>query len=346
MATQAFSVQDFFRRFSDDMSKEADVLEDAAVELSNDDLETLVKRIEGKKRAEAKRKSRIPSDPSGSFVKVEGEASSVPPISAKELEKFWQDLALMDPVSLLSEEVTDAFKYIGFNPDLVIMEFLKRGKEKNRTPGQIKQDLVNVVTIAIMKGSVTEKNLKKTSDVGKVFFKGLQDSYGLLIGGSKGKDSSHLTVSRIAAAVPGIIVQVLIKRPEFAKTFVGPFNSRSLPSQLKHQAVAACIPERSPERLKNYLLGILSAYTADQSKALSKSKDKPEELFDSQMNFVLTTYGSQHPAETQRVKIFNGLGLSSQFEKMDLVARKIKAVKPDFQVITQAELDEDLTKVT
>lgn len=348
MATAKLSVQDYFMQFNDDMSKEAEILEDAAIMLEAGELDQLTRRIEGKKRAEEKRKGKIAKAASAagsSFVTVP-EAVAVVKITTAELDKFWNDLAQMDPTSLMSKDVTDAFQYVGFNPNLVMSEFILRGKGKGRTSAQIKQDLVDVVTIAIMKGSVTDKNLKKTSDAGKVFFKGLQDSYALHVGGSKGKDSTHLTVARIAAAVPGVIVQVLVKKPDFAKTFVGPFNSRSLPSQLKHQAVAACIPEKTPERLKTYLLGILSAYTADQSKALSKSKDTPEELFDNQMNFVLTTYGSQHPEEPQRIKIFNSLGLSSHHDGLDVVARKIKSVKSDFQLMSKAELDEDLTKIS
>jgi hypothetical protein len=325
------------------------------LELTGKDMKTLADRIEGKKKKDAKSKEKgkekkvdKPIDtPETSVAGGTDKTAVVRDLNAemKLVDAFWKELEKLDPASLVSDDVLDAFKYIGFDPDIMIREVLFRGQKAGRDAAQIKKDMVDMVTIAIIKGSITEKNLQKTSDAGKVMYKKLQESYQLATGGAKGKDSTHLTVARVAAAVPGLVIQVLVKRAEFAKTFVGPFSSKSLPPYLRHQAAAACIPESLPVKLKEYLLGLITAFTADQTKVLSKSKDTADELYDTQLNYVQTTHDGQHPSESNRKKIFANFSLSSDYEKLNAVAIKIKKFKTDFVTLTQLELDEELAKI-
>jgi len=341
------SVDEYFSYFCDNPGREVEILEDAIVDLNTKDLDILKKRVDGKKKKlAATGKQKVPvytpgtSVPGGPLViDVRDTAAEM-----KNVDAFWIELEKLDPATLVSQDVLDAFKYIGFDPDVVIKEVLFRGKEAKRTSEEIKKDIVDMVTIAIIKGSVTEKNLQKTSDAGKVMYKKLQDIYKIATGGAKGKDSAHLTVARVAAAVPGIIIHVLIKRPEFSKTFVGPFSSKTLPAYLRHQAAAACIPESTSEKLKDYILGLITAFTADQTKVLAKSKDSAKELFDTQLNYVQKTFSVKHPSEDNRKKIFKNFSLSSDYEKLSIVAAKIKKIKSDFVTLTQAELDEELAK--
>lgn len=349
------TVDSFFENFLIDPKNEVKILEMAGLELTGKDLGVLKKRIEGKKvkdeKVAGKKPERKPEVLTPGTSAVGGERGGREGEGARDLvqeqklvEKFWEDLEKMDPVTLLSEDVLDAFKYVGFSPDIVLREILHRGQVGGRASDQIKRDMVDMITIAIIKGSVTEKNLQKTSDAGKVVYKNLQTIYQLETGGARGKDSTHLTAARVAAAVPGMVIQVLIKRPEFAKTFVGPFGSKSLPPYLRHQAAAACIPESASEKLKEYLIALITAFTADQTKALAKSKDTPADLFDTQLNYVQTTFNGNHPTEALRQKIFKSFSLSSDFEKLSIVADRIKKVKSDFFSLTLQELDAELAK--
>jgi hypothetical protein len=345
------SLDSLFAKFVEDSSKEEEILVEAAQELNGKQVETLKKRIQGKKVKDAK------ATPSGTSAgkgkqKDEGAPATGGGVALRDFGKeqqvvdlFWDELEKMDPSSLISEEVTDAFKYVGFDPDVILREMLHRGRKAGKDKEGIKKDLVDIVTIAIVKGSVTENNLKKTSDAGKVLYKGLQTTYELVTGGARSKDSSYLTVARVAAAVPGLVTQILIRKPTFAKVFVGPFNSKSLPTYLRHQSAAACIPEGLPERLKDYVLGLITAFTADQTKALSKGKEGPEELFDKQANFVATTYGSKHPTEAKRQLIFSNFSLVNDFDKLNVVAQKIKKIKTDFSTLTAQEIEADLGKL-
>jgi hypothetical protein len=349
-------INQYFDLFLKDPSKEPEILADAALDLPSTELETLKTRINGKKTKDAEKTQKKQGGTDSDWSKVDDpkdkdKGNEDEDISQKALDQFWIELEKLDPASLMDEDVLNAFKYVGFDPSIVIKQLLIRGKKAGKDPNQIKKDLVTIVTIAILKGSITERNLQKTSDSGKVVYKTLKEAYGLIDNGAKGKDSSHVTVARVAAAVPGIVIQILVKRPEFAKIFIGPFGSKSLPPYLRHQASAACIPETASEKLKDFLLGVITAYTADQSKTLTKGSTKvkdttsPEELFDTQMNFVITTHGSHYPGEDQRKKIFSSFSLSSDYEKIKSVAIRLKKIKTDFVVLSQQELDEELTKL-
>nr|UUW20954.1 MAG: nucleocapsid protein [Xiaogan phenui-like virus 1] len=339
----ASSIDDFYDEFVENQSKEAEILEKAGMSLDADDLKVLKKRISGKKE-KAKGKSVAGKSEESFSVVDDPDAKPKIVITPKLLEKFWEELEKLDPSTLISDDVLDAFKYVGFDPDTVLRELMARGKTAGKDHPQIIKDIVDMVTIAIIKGSITEKNLAKTSDAGKVMYSGLQKSYQIQTGGTKGKDSTHLTIARVAAAMPGLVSQVLIKKPMYAKSFVGPFQSRVLPPYLKHQSAAACIPNGISDKLKDYLLHIITAYTADQSKVLSGSKDASDVLFDTQMNYVMTTFGSAHPTEETRAKIFKNYSLESDFEKINMVAEKIKKVKTDFVLLTQQQLAEEKSK--
>ncbi|WCU24517.1 nucleocapsid protein [Fusarium sibiricum coguvirus 1] len=340
------STDDFFDTFLGDMSKEQDVLADAATVLDANQLSSLKKRIENKKIKDGKKKAVDIASTAGSFDIIETPAKAADPvITQKAIDDFWKELEKLDLTSLISDDVLNAFKYIGFDPDIVLREILIKGRKAGKNAKQIQKDMVDMVTIAIIKGSITEKNLGKTSDEGKVLYEQLKKIYDLNTGGTKGKTSEYLTIARVAAAVPGMVMQVLIKKPEFAKVFIGPFGSKSLPSYLRHQAAAACIPETAPEKLKEFLFGLITAYTADQSKVLSKTKDAPEVIFDDQLNYVMTTHGSNHPSEEQRKKIFKLFSLSNDYEKLQVVGARIKKIKTDFAILSQQELDEELSKL-
>ena len=339
------TIQDFFQRFLHKPSDEQEILQDAILELPGPQVNALKKQIQDHKDTKNQ------FTPATTNVEGEGDTKEVSEkdlmaqITDKALADFWGELEKLDPIELVSEDVIDAFKYVGYDPDIVIKCILARGIKHNKVVKEILKDLVDIVTIAIIKGSVTEKNLKKTSDAGKVAYKKYQDLYDLKTGSAKGKDSTFLTVARVAAAVPGTITQVLVNKPEFAKKFSGPFGSSSLPTYLRHQSAAACIPDSLPERLKDFLIGLITAFTSDQSKVLSNSKNKPEELFETQLNYVMTTHGSEHPTQTKRDAIFHKhFSLSADYDKLQAVGQKVKKVFPDFQVLTQQQIDEDMSK--
>ncbi|WJX09058.1 nucleocapsid [Trichoderma gamsii cogu-like virus 1] len=283
-------------------------------------------------------------DPSGS-----GKAPAPDPkpvvASDREVEAFWKLLDGMSGDDLIDEDVTRDFQYIGFDPNLIMKSIVTKGKAANKTNAAIMSDISKLCTIAVIKGSITDNNLKKMSDAGKVAYGQLEAAYNLKKGGSKGTDPDVITVARVGAAFPGAISKILMQRPDFAKKFSGPFGSKVLPSYLRHQSAAACIPETAPEDLKAYLLGLITAFTSDQSKTISKSKDKPEELYDRQENFVNQTHSSMHPAENVRKQLFKTWTLIADYDKLNSVATNINKVVKEYVPMSKDDFTKTLNTV-
>jgi len=264
-------------------------------------------------------------------------------ISDKELESFWDEIDNLDPE--IDEQVLKDFQYVGFNPDTILRTVISLGKAAGKVKKEIMKDITSLCTIAVIKGSITDNNLKKMSDAGKRTYTHFETIYKLKRGGSKGLDPTVITVARVGAAFPGIMMKILLQKPHLAKKFSGPFGSKALPSYLRHQSAAACIPEGLEEGVKAFLLSLVTAFTADQTKTISKSKDSASDLYDRQENFVTQTHGTPHPAEAVRIKIFSDWTLAEDFDKIKVVAASIKKVKEDFTIISVQTLKTAISKM-
>jgi hypothetical protein len=335
----AYTEDGLYSMFITDVNKKDDVLELAAMHLTAESQKNLENRIAKKEKKMKDRATPGTTDTGEEPVQKEE-------VSKKALEEFWNEIESADVSTLVSQDVIDDFQYVGFDPDKVASEILLRGIKKGKDIPAILKDMVDMVTVAVIKGSITEKNMKRMSDKGKVTYAKYKDLYDLKDGGSKGMTSEHITIARIAAAVPAMVLDVLLNRPKLAKLFSGGFGASKLPYYLRHQAAAACIPEDLPERLKEYLLTLITAYTSDQSKSISESKEKVEDIFPKQMNFVMTTHGSHHPSEKKRKLIFKRFTLESDFEKLSVVATRIKKLIPEFVPLTQDQIAEDLANLS
>jgi hypothetical protein len=326
------TADDFYDAFISDMSKEKDIISEAAQVLPAAELDVLKGRF-GKKKGTPVGGSPILKVPDPTVV------------TERALEQLWEEIEKMDVSSLVDDQVIQDFEYKGFNANELLRTILAKGLESGRAMKDLQQDLINMVTIAVIKGSITDKNLEKMSDKGKESYKALENRYALQKGGSQGKTASHITIARIAAALPGVVIQVLKKKPILAKKFTGPFKTTGLPYYLRHQASAACIPAALPERTKNFLLHLITAYTSDQSKALSKTKDTNTELFERQLQFVTTTHGSEHPSEASRLKLFREFTLVQDYEKLSSIGANVKKIVEGTEIPSQSQITEDMTKV-
>jgi hypothetical protein len=341
----------FFQAFVAEPDKKSEILIQASMDLSPAALAQLEARIEGKEKKDSKgkKKKSVKLTPDTTEVGEDSEKEEPPPkdiiISEKSLELFWTELEGLDIATLISEDVIKDFEYQGFNPDKLLKTIMSKGLGKGKNKSDIHKDIVDMVTIAVIKGSITDANLKKMSDQGKKSYQKYEDDYGLQRGGSKGKDPSHITVARVAAAMPGLVMKVLQKKPALSKQFAGPFGTTSLPYYLRHQSAAACIPSNLESRTKDFLLGLITAFTADQTKALSKNKSGAEELYDTQVNFVMTTHTSVHPGDAIRLEIFKKFSIENDYPKLAAVAAKVKKIKSDFVVVTAEHLSEDISKL-
>jgi hypothetical protein len=280
----------------------------------------------------------------GAGEKVE-EAKGVVEVTEKEIESFWKELESMSGDELINNQIVQDFQYIGFDPNTIMRTIIQIGKTANKTVDQIKSDIAAMCTIAIIKGSITDNNLKKMSDAGKKTYSTLEATYGLKRGGSKGLDPKVVTIARVGAAFPGSMMQILMKRGDLSKKFSGPFGTKILPPYLRHQSAAACIPESLNDDAKTFLLGIITAYTSDQSKIISRSKDSGYELFERQENFITQTHSSSYPSESVRRSIFKSWSLVADYDKIKIVADNIiKSVKT-FELMSKEDFTQSVNSV-
>ena len=257
---------------------------------------------------------------------------------------MWTELESMD-VGILDEDVVKSFEYQGFNPNLILKSLLKRMKSEKISKATFLKDISTVCAIAIIKGSITDRNLGKMSDAGKARYGELETRYGLVRGGGKGKSGEVVTVARMAAAFPGVVVELLQSKRVPSRSFIGDLKTQNLPGVLKHQALAACIPQSLPDRSKDFLLGLITAYSVDQTRVISKTKKDLSTLLEEQIQYTRVAHGGGYPSEEKRVAIIKRYNWNEMFAQIILVANHIKTKWPDFNTITQQEFSADLAKV-
>lgn len=266
-------------------------------------------------------------------------------VTESDIIKFWAEIEAMSGNDLLNTQVIQDFQYVGFDPNTILRSIIQRGRAAKRSGTLIKSDIAQMCTIAIIKGSITETNLKKMSDAGKKSYGEIEALYGLKRGGSKGVDPEVITVARVGAAFPGSMMKILLKRPDLAKVFSGPFGSKVLPSYLRHQSAAACIPETMEVKSKTFLLGLIIAYTSDQSKVISKTKKLPSEIFEDQESFITQTHSSNYPTLEVRKSIFKSWSLIADFDKLKAVGDNILKIVKDFEPVSKEDLQSAIALV-
>jgi Sec-independent protein translocase protein TatA len=317
-----------FKREAKEISQEEDEEDDSGEDSSE----------EKTPEASASTRKEKGKGPSSEATKESKTEAGVAEIDEATAERFWSALEAMSGVELLSEQVIKDFQYVGFDPNTVMKTIILKGRGAKRSDSQIKSDIAKMCTIAVIKGSVTDNNLKKMSDEGKRSYGEIETLYSLKRGGSKGVDPKVITISRVGAAFPGSMMKILMTRPDLSKKFAGPFGTKILPSYLRHQSAAACIPETLEENAKNFLIGLVIAFTSDQSKTISKSKDNAEELYGRQENFITQTHSSSYPSEAVRKSIFKTWTLVADYDKLSAVGQTLGKIIRAFEVISKEDL--------
>jgi hypothetical protein len=273
-------------------------------------------------------------------------ADSAIDVSEQELREMWIDV---DEINFLDiedlEEIVKTFEYQGFNPDAILKSMIKRMKIAKLTKPQFLKDVSILCALAIIKGSITDRNITKMSDKGKMTYEDLEKRYGISRGGGKGKAAEVVTVARIAAAFPGTVLRLIQEGKVPSRTFVSDFRTHKLPGVLRHQALAACTPKDLPERSRNFVLGIVTAFSVDQSKVISNSKSDVSTLVDRQQQFTLTAHNGIYPPDKIRTTIFKAFKWSTLFVDILPIANHIKSKWSDFDVVTKEEFLSDLAKL-
>jgi hypothetical protein len=266
-------------------------------------------------------------------------------VTDAEMHAMWGELNDFD-VSILDPNVIEAFKYQGFNPDAVLKSLMKAKKTAKLSNADFLRDVTTLCALAAIKGSVTDKNIKKMTDAGKTRYDSLEKRYNITRGGGKGQPAEVITVARIAAAFPGKIIELLQSGKVPGRDFMGELKTHKLPGVVKHQALAACIPKDLPERSRDFLLDLVTAFSVDQTKTISKTKESLEDLIERQKQFTMVSHNGFYPPEEVRKRIFRGFTWSDILPAITPTATHIKNKWNDFHNVTQQQFMEDLNKMT
>jgi hypothetical protein len=262
--------------------------------------------------------------------------------SKADLEKVL-DLISKHDVEALKASDFDQFQYQGFDPLRVVKMLMDTKKSESISDSEFRDDVVKMVAIGMIKGSVTNRNIVKMSDEGQKGVRALIKKYKLQMGGAKGKSASVLTFPRIMATFPDLAVRMVSVIG--CKSFTGPMLSNKLPEAMQVQVFPALVPRSMDSTVKKALLTASLCYSIDQSIQISQIKE-PElkTLAGSQSNFTMVGHQSPIPSQAVRLAVFNGLNLDSNYKEIsEVLLNYKKLVDPEIQIPSEIEFKQALS---
>jgi hypothetical protein len=248
-------------------------------------------------------------------------------------------------IEALKAEEFDQFQYQGFDPMRIVQSLLKIKTDKKIDDNDFKNDVIRMIGIAIIKGSITDKNLVKMSETGQNSVASLISKYGVEKNGGKGKASSVITFPRVMATFPDVSVR--LAGVIGAKEFTGPLLSSRLPTCLKVQVFPAIIPRALSAETKKMLLTASLCYSIDQSIQISQIKEPNlKQLAADQAKFTMIGHQSPVPSSTVRIATFNGLSLKDNYAEIKSVLEDyIKQIDPSFIIPTKETYESQLKAI-
>nr|QYF49534.1 MAG: coat protein [Inner Mongolia phenui-like virus 2] len=244
-------------------------------------------------------------------------------------DKLFQVLSSKD-LSIFSADEFDKFRFQGFDPNKIAETLLKIKKEKNVPQDIFERDVVVMVGIAVLKGSVTENNLKRISEEGRQSITDLQKKYGIVHGGGQGQAASVITYPRVAATFPDVAIRMIALVG--ARDYPGqPMQSVKLPAFMKQQVFASVIPRQMNSAVQTYLLKAVLCYSVDQTIAIGRvsSPDIPK-LLATQGPFVKLAHQSPVAKEEARVELFKSLDWTGVYKMISGVIAKYQSYDKDY----------------
>jgi hypothetical protein len=266
-------------------------------------------------------------------------------ITDDQLRDMWTMIESMSSSEIDPEDLR-VFEYEGFNPSAILKSMMLRKMSEKVSNEQFKTDIMILCGLAIIKGSINENNFKKMKKAGQDIYTRLAERYTIKMGSARGMEANYVTVSRIAAAFPGVIIDLLYNNKVSARVFGGPMKSSKLPAVMRHQAMAACVPKELGEPTKNFILGTITGFSVDQSLTLgSKKKVKKEDVIVDQANFIRVAHGSAFPSEAIRKAIFQKIPWRKHYDEMRACAIEVEKLDDTFGIVLVDQLAADINRI-
>lgn len=241
-------------------------------------------------------------------------------------------------LSALRAEQFDQFQYQGFDPLKLVSALLKVKTDKSISDKDFVDDVLQMVAIGMIKGSINDHNIKKMSEEGQKDVLAINSKYGIKMGGGRGQSSSVITFPRVMATFPDIAVRMtaIIGGKKFSG---GPLMSTQLPEYMQVQVFPAIVPRGLGPDVKKMLLTASLCYSIDQSVQISQLKNPDlKALAATQSNFVMVGHNSPIPADEVRKNVFNKLSLARDYQSIVSVLEIYKEkIDSSFVIVPKAE---------
>lgn len=241
-------------------------------------------------------------------------------------------------LSALRAEQFDQFQYQGFDPLKLVSALVKVKTDKSISDKDFIDDVLQMVAIGMIKGSVNDHNIKKMSEEGQKDVLAINSKYGIKMGGGRGQSSSVITFPRVMATFPDIAVRMteIIGGKRFSG---GPLMSTQLPEYMQVQVFPAVIPRGLNNDVKKMLLIASLCYSIDQSVQISQLKEPDlKSLAATQNNFTLVGHNSPVPVDEVRKNVFRKLPLTHDYQAIVSVLEVYKEkIDPSFNILPKTD---------
>jgi len=198
-------------------------------------------------------------------------------------------------------DMTD-FLFEGFDPKAILESLLKIVKKKKIKTEDFKQDMSTIIAICCNRGPINKKVMARMKDEGKTRTIELISKYGIKIDvGVRELTRSDITPSRIVNVFPFSTMDICAGS-DWARQFVGHFNSTELPKCMLNTSFSACIPRGTSCTeilMRSYML--FSMDLADVTGG-GIDPDKYSSVYSSQLNFAQAAMNASLFKNDQKIK--------------------------------------------
>lgn len=240
------------------------------------------------------------------------------------------------------------FLYHGFDPTKVYSHMALIREEmrvNNFTDEAFLEDVFHIVAIGVIKGSVSEKNVKGLDKAGQNRINELLGRWKLDL--SINKDSQRkqegITFSRFALALP---LQAVIVSQSYGRGMMGPFHSSELPSIMLTPAFCSMIPVA--RKISKPLLCGMNAYSSDLSSVLKganflqkMTEEQKKNIWSTQYSFTTTGLNSICLNSEQRFAAMVYFNVRVHFDNI----MKVVKANDESSAISREDWDDDFDEI-
>lgn len=204
------------------------------------------------------------------------------------------------------------FAYEGFDPLDIIKTLHTKAQAQRLSDQDFISDMAVIVTIGLMRGTLSSKSINKTSRAGQTRIQQLRSRYGLVEKVSK-DNARAITVPRVVNSFP-FLASRINKELSLSRGFSGPFESRNLPLPMQHVAFASQIPYGLADTT-SLLADAYMGFSLDMSVTVNRHQvdvGTLTNLYTQQNTYFQAAMNSPIYNREERIRMLIELGLTSQ----------------------------------